>query len=106
MRHSTPSTGSSRAKITTLKSEYAAHVQSVLLFILSQNKIAASRPAGKIDEKLEQTISLSLKRIQTKEKEMVLLSYSLMSARIFFRADQVQHALSVKQVTNRLIDCG
>ena len=71
----------------------------------AQTKITAQRPTGKVDEKLEQTISLSLKRIALKEKarsldmhprfaltepqEMMLLYYSVTSARIFFRADQV-----------------
>ena len=33
-----------------------------------QKKTTAQRPQGKIDEKLEQTISLTLKRIALKEK--------------------------------------
>ena len=32
----------------------------------------AQRPAGKVDEKLEQTISLSLKRISLKEKVLFI----------------------------------
>eukprot|EP00039_Didymoeca_costata_P001169 m.50316 g.50316 ORF g.50316 m.50316 type:complete len:1190 (+) comp10662_c0_seq1:292-3861(+) len=53
-----------------------------------REKIEKSRVQGKEDERLQQTISLSLRRVHQYEKEMDLLFYSLSSARIFFRADE------------------
>ncbi|KAH9361740.1 hypothetical protein HPB48_005107 [Haemaphysalis longicornis] len=43
--------------------------------------------AGKEDEKLQQAMSLTGKRLDTYRHEFDLLNYSLSSARIFFRAD-------------------
>eukprot|EP00048_Salpingoeca_helianthica_P015476 m.226982 g.226982 ORF g.226982 m.226982 type:complete len:1195 (+) comp17088_c0_seq1:325-3909(+) len=43
---------------------------------------------SKDDDKLQEAVALSLKKIGLYEKEMDLLFYSLSSARIFFRADQ------------------
>lgn len=42
---------------------------------------------GKEDEKLQQAMSLTGKRLETYQHEFDLLNYSLSSARIFFRAD-------------------
>ncbi|CAE1304616.1 MRT43 [Acanthosepion pharaonis] len=42
---------------------------------------------GKMDEKLQQTTTLTMKRIDLYIQEFELLNYSLSSARIFFRAD-------------------
>ncbi|XP_070557659.1 WASH complex subunit 4-like isoform X2 [Ptychodera flava] len=43
---------------------------------------------GQSDEKLEQTMVLTLKRLEMYQQEFDLLHYSLSSARIFFRADR------------------
>ncbi|XP_071816027.1 WASH complex subunit 4-like [Apostichopus japonicus] len=40
------------------------------------------------DEKLQQTSSLTIKRLETYQREFDLLYYSLSSARVFFRADK------------------
>jgi len=42
---------------------------------------------GKEDEKLQQTMTLTAKRLETYQREFELLRYSLSSARIFFRAE-------------------
>ncbi|XP_076340851.1 strumpellin and WASH-interacting protein isoform X2 [Tachypleus tridentatus] len=42
---------------------------------------------GRADEKLQQTIQLTFKRLEIYEQEFDILNYSLSSARIFFRAD-------------------
>ena len=43
--------------------------------------------AGKSDERLQQSMNLTVKRLETYRREFQLLEYSLSSARIFFRAD-------------------
>ena len=43
--------------------------------------------AGKSDERLQQSMNLTVKRLETYQNEFQLLEYSLSSARIFFRAD-------------------
>jgi WASH complex subunit 7 len=53
-----------------------------------RQKVTTARSAEKQDEKLQQTVALTLNRMANYEREMDLLSYSLSSARIFFRADQ------------------
>ena len=42
---------------------------------------------GKSDERLQQSMNLTVKRLETYQREFQLLEYSLSSARIFFRAD-------------------
>ena len=49
-----------------------------------KSKLAA---AGKSDERLQQSLNLTVKRLETYRREFQLLEYSLSSARIFFRAD-------------------
>ncbi|XP_041350230.1 WASH complex subunit 4-like isoform X3 [Gigantopelta aegis] len=43
--------------------------------------------SGRADEKLQQTMSLTVRRLDQSQQEFELLYYSLSSARIFFRAD-------------------
>eukprot|EP01137_Pigoraptor_chileana_P013132 Opistho-2@66313 len=49
-------------------------------------KLTESRKKGKDDEKLQQTMVLTMKRLETYQQEFELLYYSLSGARIFFRA--------------------
>lgn len=62
-----------------VKEKYAKEREDVL----KQKSVAV----GKEDEKLQQTMSLTLKRLESYQREFDLLNYSLSSARIFFRAD-------------------
>jgi WASH complex subunit 7 len=43
---------------------------------------------ARMDEKLQQTMTLTAKRLDVRQQEFDLLYYSLSSARIFFRADK------------------
>ncbi|CAG5126289.1 unnamed protein product, partial [Candidula unifasciata] len=53
----------------------------------SKEKEHVAKQAGSRDEKLQQTTSLTLRRLDQYLQEYELLFYSLSSARIFFRAD-------------------
>ena len=53
-----------------------------------QEEVQKQSVAKKMDEKLQQTITLTLKRLDMFQQEFTLLYYSLTSARIFFRADK------------------
>ncbi|XP_058950258.2 WASH complex subunit 4 [Pocillopora verrucosa] len=50
-------------------------------------KVSLSRGSAR-DEKLQQTMNLTLKRLNTYQQEFELVYFSLNSARIFFRADK------------------
>ncbi|EDV25801.1 uncharacterized protein TRIADDRAFT_24562 [Trichoplax adhaerens] len=58
-------------------------------FMKEKDEIRRSRQRGRDDEKLQQTMNLTLKRLETYSMEFTLLNYSLNSARIFFRAEKV-----------------
>ncbi|XP_065176385.1 WASH complex subunit 4-like [Sycon ciliatum] len=53
-----------------------------------KTELRASRQRGRDDDKLQQTMSFTVKRLDQCEQEFDLLFYSLSSARIFFRADK------------------
>ncbi|ELU08313.1 hypothetical protein CAPTEDRAFT_221991 [Capitella teleta] len=57
-------------------------------YLKEKNQLVSQANSGKVDEKLKQTMTLTLKRLDMYQKEFDLLYYSLSSARIFFRADQ------------------
>ena len=46
--------------------------------------------SGKGDERLQQSMNLTVKRLETYQREFELLEFSLSSARIFFRADRTK----------------
>ncbi|ESO00575.1 hypothetical protein HELRODRAFT_82872, partial [Helobdella robusta] len=51
--------------------------------------------AAKLDEKLQQTMMLTLKRLAAYQQEFDLLSFSLSSARIFFRGEKNMDAFAM-----------
>ncbi|EDO43986.1 predicted protein, partial [Nematostella vectensis] len=53
-----------------------------------KNDVRAALSKGVKDEKLQQTMNLTLKRLSTYQREFELVYFSLNSARIFFRADK------------------
>ncbi|KXJ13474.1 WASH complex subunit 7 [Exaiptasia diaphana] len=53
-----------------------------------KREVRASLERGVKDEKLQQTMNLTLKRLCTYQQEFELVYFSLNSARIFFRADK------------------
>ncbi|XP_031573328.1 WASH complex subunit 4-like [Actinia tenebrosa] len=53
-----------------------------------KREVRASLERGVKDEKLQQTMNLTLKRLSTYQQEFELVYFSLNSARIFFRADK------------------
>jgi len=61
------------------------HYESEKRKVAEQKSKLAS--AGKSDERLQQSMNLTVKRLETYQREFQLLDYSLSSARIFFRAD-------------------
>jgi len=64
--------------------------------------------SGKTDEKLSQTMTLTVKRLDIYQQEFDLLYYSLSSARIFFRADKTaaeeQESTKQKETTDNSAD--
>ncbi|XP_069101114.1 WASH complex subunit 4-like isoform X2 [Argopecten irradians] len=64
----------------SVRDKYRAEKEKVM----KQQQTLSSRP----DEKLQQTMSLTVKRLEVCQQEYDLLYYSLSSARIFFRADR------------------
>ena len=66
-----------------LVSSYLSH--RVVFYLQEQ---ILKQTGAKTDEKLQQTITLSCKRLDVYQQEFDLLYYSLSSARIFFRADK------------------
>lgn len=61
--------------------------------------------AGKEDEKLQQAMSLTGKRLDTYRHEFDLLNYSLSSARIFFRADLTAEEEKQEKADDRAMAC-
>ncbi|XP_067685139.1 WASH complex subunit 4-like isoform X2 [Haliotis asinina] len=61
--------------------------QSVRDKHLTEKRQISKQTGGRGDEKLQQTMSLTVKRLDQSLQEFDLLHYSLSSARIFFRAD-------------------
>ncbi|EDQ91034.1 uncharacterized protein MONBRDRAFT_15671 [Monosiga brevicollis MX1] len=59
-----------------------------------KSRVVESKRTQRDDGKLQEAMSLSLKRVERYQREMDMLFFSLSSARIFFRADKViAHAL-------------
>nr|KAG5706407.1 hypothetical protein BaRGS_033168 [Batillaria attramentaria] len=56
-------------------------------FQKDRQQLQRQSAGGRGDEKLQQTMSLTAKRLEQTQQEYELLYYSLSSARIFFRAD-------------------
>ncbi|KAK2158033.1 hypothetical protein LSH36_178g02040 [Paralvinella palmiformis] len=57
-------------------------------YLIEKEKVAKQSHSNRVDEKLQQTMTLTLKRLEIYQQEFDLLYYSLTSARIFFRADK------------------
>ncbi|KAK3730652.1 hypothetical protein QZH41_008272, partial [Actinostola sp. cb2023] len=57
-------------------------------YVREKREVQASLERGVKDEKLQQTMNLTLKRLSTYQQEFELVYFSLNSARIFFRADK------------------
>jgi len=62
--------------------------QSVSDKYLKEKKETVKNASGNKDEKLLQTTNLTLKRLNSYQREFELLFFSMSSARIFFRADK------------------
>ena len=61
--------------------------ESVEKTLVGEKKRVENQRAGEKDEKLQNTLTLTLKRLETTIREFQLLHFSVTSARIFFQAN-------------------